>query len=905
MKTILNDQNYPLLATKLYIPGLRSSLVHRARLVERLNKGILRKLTLVSAPAGFGKTTLLGEWIDQTQLRVAWISLDNGDNDPVYFIKYLIAALQRIDPKVGETSLTLLQSPQQPPLDTVIINLIQEIDVIPDDFVLILDDYHSIDTVKIHRLVEFLIDRMPSQMHLVVATRIDPNLPLARLRVRGQLNEFRVSDLCFTLDETALFFNQVMKLGLSNQDIAKLESRTEGWIAGLQLAGLSMQGRSDIPEFVKAFAGDNRLIVDYLAEEVVNLQPVNVQDFLLQTSILNRLSEPLCDWVTDQTGSQKMLEELERANLFLIPLDNKRRWYRYHHLFADLLRQRLGQKGRKTIDHLYIKASQWFEANGFTEEAIEHALAAQEFERTANLIDAFIEEKWRGGEQLKLFKWLDQLPDEFKLRKPNLGICHARFLFESGHQEAAEKRLEQLEESIVNMPASNLGILNEKFGTTEDAVKMALQGRTAAIKAYMATRRGDILGIAEYSQQALDCLSDKDHSWRAIVAISSAIALQIKGKMAAAIDALYEAVAAANEAGNVYFYLTTRIWLAIVLKLAGRLPESVDIARQLIEEVDEGKLSFSAAAGHAWGTWGEMLYELNELEEAHRYSKKGVALMEQSHDVSYLGWRYSCLVKIQCSKHNLGGAGEIVPKIDRLVATSVVPPWILTQIKAVKARIYLMRGDKDSQEKWVKECGLKLDGEITILNEAEYVMIARILIAQGRIDDALALLNRLIAEAEKTGRIFHQIESLVLKALVLKKTDQESESKAAAGQALELARPGGYIRIFVDEGPPMAELLEQMLEAREPIPRGFVKKLLPAFRLRKIVETDDGLVEPLSERELEVLRFIAGGLSNQKITEELFISMSTVKTHLRNIYGKLEVHSRTEAIVKARNLGLL
>lgn len=314
-KTTLHDKDYPLLSTKLYIPEPRPGLVQRTRLVERLNKGILRKLTLVSAPAGFGKTTLLSEWIDQTQLPVTWVSLDGSDNEIVYFIKYVIAALQRLLPKVGETSLTLLQSPQQPPFEAIIINLIQEIENFPDDFVLILDDYHSIDTANIHHLVEFLIDRMPSQMHLVVATRVDPGFPLARLRVRNQLNEFRVSDLCFTMDETTLFFNKMMNLGLSGRDIAILESRTEGWVAGLQLAALSMQGRSDIPGFIKAFAGDNRLIVDYLAEEVLNLQPAHVQDFLLQTSILNRLSEPLCDCITSQKGSQKMLEQLERVNM--------------------------------------------------------------------------------------------------------------------------------------------------------------------------------------------------------------------------------------------------------------------------------------------------------------------------------------------------------------------------------------------------------------------------------------------------------------------------------------------------------------------------------------------------------------------------------------------------------------
>jgi len=904
-KTTLNDQDYPLLATKLYIPEPRLGLVQRTHLIERLNTGIQRKVSLISAPAGFGKTTFLSEWVFQSQLPVAWISLDKGDNDPVYFIRYIIAALQRVEPKVGETALNLLQSPHQPPYDAIIINLIQQIEYIPYDFVLALDDYHSIDTAEIHQLVEFLIDRMPSQMHLVIATRVDPSLPLARLRVRNQLNEFRVSDLCFTSDETELFLNKVMHLGLSNQDIAILESRTEGWAAGLQLAALSMQGRSDIPGFIKMFAGDNRLIVDYLAEEVLNLQPSHVQDFLLQTSILNRLSEPLCDCVTHQKGSQKMLEDLERANLFLIPLDNNRHWYRYHHLFADLLQQRLHHKERDSVNQLHIKASEWFEANGFTEEAIEHALSARNFERAANLIEAYIAAQWHGVKQVTLFKWLDELPDEFKLGKPNLGICHARFLFQSGRQEAAEKRIDQLERTLAHIPTRNHCISNGKSETPEDSAITALQGRIAAIKAYMATRRGDIPSIDKYAQQAFDYLSEKDLVWHSIVAMSSGIAHDLKGDSMAAIDAHSEAVAAAMKAGNVYFYLIERLWLAIALKYSGRLPEAMNICRQLLDEVTEGELSFNVARGHVWGTWGEMLYELNKLDEAHRYAKKGVELLEQGHDVSHLGWRYACLAKILCSKQNQAGCEKIVPKMDKLMQTSVIPPWVLTQIKAVKARIYLLKDNIDILVKWVDECGLKLDDELTILNEPEHIMFARILIAQDRFDDALELLNRLIAESEKSGRILHQIESLVLQALVFKKINKTTESMAAVKKALSLAAPGAYVRVFVDEGPPMAELLEKSLDTNNDIPTKFVKKLLPAFRLRQIIKTDNEFIEQLSEREIEVLRLIAAGLSNKKIMEGLFISLSTVKTHLRNIYSKLDVHSRTEAIIKAKNIGLL
>ncbi len=898
------NTDYPLIATKLYTPKPRQDLVRRNHLIERLNKSIRSKLTLVSAPAGFGKTTLVTEWIDQTQWQVVWISLDNGDSDPVYFIQYVIAALQRIEPKVGETALTLLRSPQHPPFDAIIINLIQEIEDIPNDFALVLDDYHSIDKEETHQLVALLIDHMPPQMHLVVITRVDPNLPLARLRAGNQLTEFRVSDLGFTKDETAHFFNKVMKLGLSKEDIATMKSRTEGWVAGLQLAALSMQGRSDISNFINDFAGDDRHIVDYLAEEVLNLQPEDIKKFLLQTSILNRLSEPLCNHVTNQQGSQKMLEHLEKANLFLVPLDNKRDWYRYHHLFADLLRHRLHQK-RDDVAQLHMKASEWFEANVFKEEAIEHALAAKEYNRAADLIEAFILERWHGGEQVALFNWLDQFPNEYKVSKPNLGLCHARVLFQSGRQGAAEKLIDHLERTHVFISTGNSSITNGQNETPEASATIAFQGRIAAIKAYMATRKGDIPSISKYSQQALDYLSEEDSTWRSIIATSSGIAYDLKGDGRAAIDAHLEAVEAARKAGNVYLYLINRLWVAIGLKNAGRLPEAMTICRQLLNEIDDKILTFNVAVGHVWGTWGELLYELNELDEAHRYAKKGVELLEQGHDVSHLGHRYTCLAKILCSKKDLAGAEEIVPKMDELLRTSVIPPWVLTQIKAVKARIYMMKGNIDVLVKWVKECGLKLDDECTWKHDAEQIMFARILIAQSRLNEALELLDHLIVENEKAGRGLYQIETLLLKALVLKKKNYVTESMAAIQKALSLAEPGGYTRVFIDEGPHMAELLEKLLDTKENIPRAFVKKLLPAFKLRQIVKRDDRLVEPLSERELEVLTYIAAGLSNKKITEQLFVSMSTVKTHLQNIYGKLDVHSRTEAIAKARDIGLL
>jgi LuxR family maltose regulon positive regulatory protein len=504
-----------------------------------------------------------------------------------------------------------------------------------------------------------------------------------------------------------------------------------------------------------------------------------------------------------------------------------------------------------------------------------------------------------------LLKWLGELPNEYKMSKPNLGLCHARVLFQSGRQEAAETLIDHLERTHGVISAGNPGIANGQKDTPETSVTIAFQGRIAAIKAYMATRKGDVPNISKYSKQALDYLSEEDSTWRSIVATSLGIAYDYKNDGRAAINAHLEAVEAARKAGNVYLYLINRLWVTIALKYAGRLPEAMSLCRQLLSEISDKTLTFNVAVGHVWGTWGELLYELNELDEAHRYTKKGVGLLEQGHDVGHLGHRYTCLVKILCSREDLAGAEDIVTKMDELLQTSVIPPWVLNVIKAAKARVLMMKGNIDVLVKWVKDCGLKLDDECTWEKDAQLIMFARILIAQSRFDEALDLLDRLIVVNEKAGRVLYQIETLLLKVLALKKLNRATESMDAVKKALSLAEPGGYTRVFVDEGPPMARLLENMLDAREDVPRAFVKKLLPAFKLRRIIKHYDGLLEPLSERELEVLRFVAAGLPNKKITEQLFISMSTVKTHLRNIYGKLDVHSRTEAVAKAKDLRIL
>lgn len=800
----------------------------------------------------------------------------------------------------------MLQASQKPPIESIMKNLIKEVSDISNDCVLVLDDYHAIDTKQIHNIVESLLDYLPRQLHLVIATRVDPPFSLARLRGRNQLNELRAIDLSFTHSETILFLNKMMNLGLSSQEISVLETRTEGWIAGLKLAVLSMQGRNDISEFIKTFAGDDRHIVDYLIEEVLNQQSKQIQDFLVQTSILNRLSGPLCDFVTGQKNGQEILVDLERANLFILPLDNKRCWYRYHHLFADLLRQRLQQTNSSLSPELHCRAIEWYELNKLKEEAIEHALMAEDFKRAARLIEELSEAIWGlRGEPTRVFRWIEALPDECVMSNPNLCILYAWVLCDNGQKQAAERNLQIASRVLDSNNSEKIIKLKGESKRQPSLTNRALRGRIAAVRAYMAAGEGDVQGIVRFSEQALKLLHKEDSPWRAGVAISLGTAHTFKGDNVSAINALSEAVSASKAAGNIHLYLMANFWFVVCLKHQGQLLRAIDICKHLFRVVTEKELTHTDLEGVLFANWGELRYELNELDEALHYVNKGLILVEQGHNVGNRGWVYFCLLKILIAKQDFFGVEESIRKIEKLERSSDVPSWVTHQAEAWKARMWLMKGDEDRVVNWAKGRGLRLDDDLTPLRDAEYIMFARILISQGRLNDALGLLDRLSREAERGGRILGLIEILLVKALALKAQRNTFEALTTFGKALSLAEPGGYIRIFLDEGLPIAELLKELLDQKSDVPRTYIKKLLSAFRLDKLIDTGDGPVELLTERELDVLRLIAAGLSNKKIMEELYISLSTVKTHLRNIYGKLNVHSRTEAMVKAKELALL
>jgi LuxR family maltose regulon positive regulatory protein len=926
-----------LLTTKLYVAPLRPGFVSRPRLVERLNAGMNRKLTLVSAPAGYGKTTLLSEWTHQGRggvtpsLPVGWLSLDEADNDPVRFVSYLIGAAQTVVPHVGEGLLQALQSSQPPPLEAIMSSLINELASTPQDadqcciLGLVLDDYHHIRNQEVHKAAAFLLERLPPPpdgIHRIIATRKDPLLPLPRWRAGAQMTEVREADLRFTHEEATAFLTQAMGLALSEEQVDALEARTEGWISGLQLAALSMRGldAAGTARFISAFTGADRHIVDYLVDEVLAQRPRGTKDFLLKTSILERISGPLSDAVRfgeagspGSEGGQQILEMLDQANLFVVPLDNRREWYRYHHLFADLLRHRLrATVGAAGLASLHLRASEWYEKNGHTTEAVSHAFAARDFERAACLVEQNVRDMFARSELATIMDWVDALPEDLVHTRPWLCVHYAWALRLTGGQaEAVESRVRDAERALEKAKAPQ----------TEEEVRAVL-GHIAAIRAYQALYREDILHAIELARQALRRLPEGS-SVRGLTALALGWASRFNGDLVGASQAFIEARAASLASGNTYVAVAATCRLAYTQMLAGQLRQAVGSCLEALQMATGAEGRYLPVAGYALVYLGSVYREWNKLEAAARHLVDGIDLCGRVGYIMDQVVGYSTLARVRQAQQDGVGARQALRSAERLSGKMRGYVYARRWVEDCQVRLWSAQDRLGEAADWLQETELSVEDEVTFSRELEHIILARALVAVGRtqtgepfLDDALGLLARLLETAESAGWMGKAIEVLALQALALRARGDVDAALGALERALALAEPEGFVRTFVDEGSPMAALLYEA--AGRGIAPDYTRRLLSAFGEAAGVGPRTGatdsalvhqspfpLVERLSRRELEVLQLIAAGLSNREIAGRLFLAPSTVKVHTRNIYGKLDVHSRIQAVTRARELGML
>ena len=903
--------SHALVTSKLSAPRTRPNLVARPRLRGILDRHGGRRLTLVSAPAGFGKTTLLGEWAEERLAQgesVAWVSLEESDNDPARFSTYLVAALRTVGEGIGEGVLASLRSPEPPPVEAVVGALVNDLAEVPQEIAVVFDDYHVIDAEPVHEATSFLVEYLPENVHLVVISRTDPPLPLPKLRARGQMTEIRAADLRFTPEEATAFLGDVMGLALSARDVAALEEVTEGWAAALQLAAISMQNREDASAFVQSFSGSNRHVLDFLAEEVLERQPEHVRDFLLKTSILDRLSGPLCDALTGASDGQAMLERLERDNLFVVPLDDDRRWYRYHHLFADFLRGRLLREQPERVAESHLRAASWYEREGWASEAVEHALAAGDYQWAARLIEQHAQALVLRGEGATMDRWLSALPAVLVRSRPRLSLARAIWALIDSRTDEVDGLLTDAERALATADQPHEPSAEEATGGLAN-----VPGTVAQLRAELARQRGDAEGAIRFAQQALTHASEGDLYLRYLSRWNLAVATLMQGRVGEAEEALADLVRDPWASGpNRFFAVRACYTVAQAQRAQGRLSAALQSCQEALELAAEAGLR--AAAGVAHVGLAEVLCERNDLDDALEDATEGVALCRQLGYAQQLVTSLTVLARVRQVRGDQADALEAIGEAERVLPSPKVIVDLIFPVAVQRARLLLAQGEFSAAARWSAERGLGVEDEPSYLREREHLVLARALLAEGKPVPALRLLERLRKEAEAAGRTGDLIEILVLQARALWAGNRKERAANTLTRALALAEPEGYVRTFVDEGTAISDLLSATLEARQSgrldapgrASTQYIAKLLAALAQEaEVPGADEPLAEPLSERELEILALIAAGDSNREIASRLFVSASTVKTHINNLYRKLGARSRTQAVARARELGVL
>jgi LuxR family maltose regulon positive regulatory protein len=886
----------PLISTKFEPPAIPLAMVSRSHLVTALQQDLLhpggftRKLTLFSAPAGYGKTSLAVEWLRSTNLPYTWLSLDEGDNDPSRFLAYLVSAMQRVYNRIDSDELTpdsinnLLAAPELPPGEVVLTTLINEFHHLPQPAMIVLDDYHLLQAESVHKQINFLIEHLPEQLHLVILTREDPQIPLHRMRAKRHILEIRQSNLRFSLPESAELLQRTGGVILAQADLEALHRRTEGWIAGLQLAALSLRSHPDPHHFIQSFSGSSRYILDYLFEETFHRQPVDVQNFLLKTAILNRLTAPLCNALTGRSDGQGQLEALEKINLFIVPLGQARRWYRYHYLFAELLRHLLHIQGEIRETELHQRAGRWYWENEYPAEAIGHALSAGDSEQAATWIEAASGPMLKRGEIATLIGWFRRLPPAVIQGKPEYCLAYAWPLLLAGQYERAADYLKHAE-ALADLASP-------------------LLGNICAAQAYLAQMRNDGQRLIEYSQRALALVPESEQGVRGLVSVNLGMAYWHAGRLEEAEKALSEAIEAASDSKNYYALLTGRIFQARCATVRGKLRQA-EAQYQSITQLDLRVPILCVV----YLDLGMIYYEWNDLSQAELFIQQGIEIARSSGNPEFLIAAWMVLARLKQAQNDDPGVAWAIQQARLVSIDSEFQQRSAGRIKLLEIQLALANSDLDDGAHWVEDLSDEVDAHpfYRFLG----LLKARLLIALDRKSEAALILQSASIKAQQAGWGYGLVSVRILQALCALVTP-EAESIADGLRylrpALELGQAQGFLRSFFEAGPALVPLLRAAIH--QGICVEYAERILALFESQitwknSTTQPSQTLAEPLSERELEVLRLIIAGLSNQAIQKELFLSLGTVKTHLHHIYGKLGVGSRAQAIARARELNLL
>jgi LuxR family transcriptional regulator, maltose regulon positive regulatory protein len=895
-----------MLLTKLHIPPAGNNIVHRSELYEKLNIGLSRKLILISAPAGFGKTTVVSDWIDLNKIPAAWFSIDNGDNDPVEFLSYIISGIQSIDKEFGKNILTLLNSPNKPSNESIASLLINEILKLTQNFLLVLDDFHLIENNDILKLITYFLVHIPENIHIVILTRSDPTIYISKLRSQHQPVELRSSDLSFSANDISILFNKKLKIGLSLDDVYALETKTEGWIAGLQLTALSMKGREDISGFIQDLKGDNRYIMDYLMEEVLKIQTDDIKEFLLQTSILDQMSAPLCNAVLNRNDSQLILETLEKNNMFVIPLDEERTWYRYHHLFAELLKQRLHLREKVTIIQLHNTASEWFNNNSIPLLAIEHAIKTENFEKSIQLLGEKAETMWKNGQHAAIMKYGDLLPDDIIKKNTDFCLYYAWILIIAGQVKKAEPFLVSAEK------ISKLIINDKNSSKSEVQYNKKLLGKISVAFAYMNSLLVCSDKIFDYSKAAMANLSEDDPLWYSWGLYSIGLAEMFRENFNECIIAFKNALVYAKKSGNIYLISTIGSRLSAIEARMGLYSSSYKNCTDLITFMKESGYSQIAKSESTFaGLYAYMAgveSMRTDFDDALESIKTAYSLCKNESDNTFKVNMLVIYSLILYGRGDIAGAKKMLNEADDILKLNIIFPNSMAMYIAMKGFMLIEQNEFEKANHFFQGKGLEYDKNISYTDEFGYCPYALFLIIGRKFEEAEILLSRLLKMAQAANRIERIIEIKVVYAILNKANGNKEKALVNLIEALEDAAYDNILMSFILYHSGISDLLKEVYKiqatTKTNIPKELINKLKLAIEKREKFKKIN-LESRISDRELDTLKLIAEDLTNQEIADKLFISLNTVKTHLKNVFLKLEADNRAKAVDKAKELGLI